>query len=154
MILLVGMMSPNNSFLYVCFHPLAYLVKLHIEMSMSDLIGKTIKPSRYHTDCRRSEISAQTSAESTQGCMVVRRRHLPRQAAMRRRVERRKNAAAPNTLDAIQAPKGTLKARGFGVHDLHLLPVGFSRHCGAGNSDDPELGMHTSPATSNSMPCG
>ncbi|KFH48298.1 hypothetical protein ACRE_008000 [Hapsidospora chrysogenum ATCC 11550] len=30
---------------YVCFHPLAYLVKLHIEMSMSELIAKIVKAS-------------------------------------------------------------------------------------------------------------
>ncbi|KAM0352472.1 hypothetical protein ACHAPU_002140 [Fusarium lateritium] len=42
-ILLIGMMSLPNSFVYVQFHPLVYLCKLHIEMNMADLIGKVVK---------------------------------------------------------------------------------------------------------------
>ncbi|ENH66199.1 hypothetical protein FOC1_g10008226 [Fusarium oxysporum f. sp. cubense race 1] len=39
-ILIITMMSLRNTFVYMQFHPLAYTVKLHIEMSMADLIGK------------------------------------------------------------------------------------------------------------------
>jgi hypothetical protein len=39
------MMSLPNSFVYVQFHPLVYLVKLHIEMNMADLIGKVVRAS-------------------------------------------------------------------------------------------------------------
>ncbi|KAH6996978.1 hypothetical protein EDB80DRAFT_138268 [Ilyonectria destructans] len=42
-ILIIATMSLNNTFLYVIFHPLAYLVKLHIELSMADLIAKIVK---------------------------------------------------------------------------------------------------------------
>jgi hypothetical protein len=38
-------MSLRNTFLYVEFHPLAYLVKLHIELSMAELIAKIVKAS-------------------------------------------------------------------------------------------------------------
>ncbi|KAH6887042.1 hypothetical protein B0T10DRAFT_575493 [Thelonectria olida] len=44
-VLLIGMMSLPNSFVYVQFHPLVYLVKLHIEMNMADLIGKVVRAS-------------------------------------------------------------------------------------------------------------
>ncbi|KAI7764876.1 hypothetical protein LZL87_005589 [Fusarium oxysporum] len=60
-ILIIGSMSLRNTFLYVktleyClsanrrvsyveFHPLAYLVKLHIELSMAELIAKIVKAS-------------------------------------------------------------------------------------------------------------
>ncbi|KAF4967843.1 hypothetical protein FSARC_4678 [Fusarium sarcochroum] len=47
-ILLVGMMSLPNSFVYVQFHPLVYLCKLHIEMNMADLIGKVVRASNHN----------------------------------------------------------------------------------------------------------
>ncbi|KAF4456394.1 hypothetical protein F53441_1464 [Fusarium austroafricanum] len=43
--LLIAMMSLPNDIVYVQFHPLAYLVKLHIEMNMADLIIKVVKAS-------------------------------------------------------------------------------------------------------------
>ncbi|KAH7304070.1 hypothetical protein B0I35DRAFT_484742 [Stachybotrys elegans] len=42
-ILIIGTMSLGNSFIYVFFHPLAYLVKLHIELYMAELIAKIVK---------------------------------------------------------------------------------------------------------------
>ncbi|PQE29595.1 hypothetical protein CJF30_00009213 [Rutstroemia sp. NJR-2017a BBW] len=52
--LIIGMMSLSNSFVYMQFHPLAYLVKLNIEMSMADLIAKVsilpMKPKSSYTD--------------------------------------------------------------------------------------------------------
>ncbi|KFA46013.1 hypothetical protein S40293_08776 [Stachybotrys chartarum IBT 40293] len=39
-VLIIATMSLNNTFVYMQFHPLAYIVKLNIEMSMADLIGK------------------------------------------------------------------------------------------------------------------
>ncbi|KAF4984111.1 hypothetical protein FZEAL_650 [Fusarium zealandicum] len=39
-VLIIAMMSLSNTFVYMQFHPLAYTVKLNIEMSMADLIGK------------------------------------------------------------------------------------------------------------------
>ncbi|RAL62690.1 hypothetical protein DID88_004533 [Monilinia fructigena] len=47
-VLIIGMMSLKNSFVYMQFHPLAYLVKLNIEMSMAELIAKvSVLPSNY-----------------------------------------------------------------------------------------------------------
>ncbi|KAG5794569.1 hypothetical protein H9Q69_006385 [Fusarium xylarioides] len=42
-ILLISMMSLPNGFVYIQFHPLVYLLKLHIEMNMADLIGKVVR---------------------------------------------------------------------------------------------------------------
>lgn len=36
--LIIGMMSLNNGFVYMQFHPVAYMVKLNIEMSMAEMI--------------------------------------------------------------------------------------------------------------------
>ncbi|KAH7304144.1 hypothetical protein B0I35DRAFT_382946 [Stachybotrys elegans] len=50
-VLLIGYMSLSNTFLYLSFHALAYLVKLHIEMTMADLIGKIVKASSRGNTC-------------------------------------------------------------------------------------------------------
>ncbi|KAF5632030.1 hypothetical protein F52700_6547 [Fusarium sp. NRRL 52700] len=42
-VLLICMMSLPNGFVYIQFHPLVYLLKLHIEMNMADLIGKVVR---------------------------------------------------------------------------------------------------------------
>ncbi|KAI4717071.1 hypothetical protein E4T48_06694 [Aureobasidium sp. EXF-10727] len=42
-ILIIAMMSLRNSFVYMQFHPLAYIVKLNIEMTMSELISKVAR---------------------------------------------------------------------------------------------------------------
>jgi hypothetical protein len=44
-VLLIAMMSLPNDIVYLQFHPLAYLVKLHIEMNMAELITKVVKAS-------------------------------------------------------------------------------------------------------------
>ena len=36
-------MSLGQGFIYVQFHPLVYMLKLHIELNMADLIGKIVK---------------------------------------------------------------------------------------------------------------
>ncbi|KAF4989775.1 hypothetical protein FDECE_14599 [Fusarium decemcellulare] len=45
-VLIITMMSLKNTFVYMQFHPLAYTVKLNIEMSMADLIGKIARDKR------------------------------------------------------------------------------------------------------------
>ncbi|CAH0033902.1 unnamed protein product [Clonostachys rhizophaga] len=47
-VLIVAMMSLKNSFVYMQFHPLAYIVKLNIEMSMATLIAKIARNSEHH----------------------------------------------------------------------------------------------------------
>jgi len=42
-ILIISMMNMKNSFLYTQFHPLAYIVKLNIELTMASLITKIAK---------------------------------------------------------------------------------------------------------------
>ncbi|KEY75038.1 hypothetical protein S7711_01372 [Stachybotrys chartarum IBT 7711] len=42
-VLIIAMMSLDNTFVYMQFHPLAYIVKLNIEMSMATLIAKIAK---------------------------------------------------------------------------------------------------------------
>ncbi|RDL42558.1 Uncharacterized protein BP5553_02537 [Venustampulla echinocandica] len=39
-VLIIGMMSLNNTFVYCQFHPLAYIVKLHIELHLAELIAQ------------------------------------------------------------------------------------------------------------------
>ncbi|KAF7557149.1 hypothetical protein G7Z17_g914 [Cylindrodendrum hubeiense] len=47
-VLIVAMMSLDNTFVYMQFHPLAYIVKLNIEMSMASLISKIARQSGHH----------------------------------------------------------------------------------------------------------
>lgn len=49
-IMIIGAMSIPNGFVYAMFHPLAYIVKLNIEMSMAHLI-KTIVLENRHMVC-------------------------------------------------------------------------------------------------------
>ncbi|KAK6826127.1 hypothetical protein PG987_013621 [Apiospora arundinis] len=42
-VILIGVMSLGQGFIYVQFHPLVYMLKLHIELNMADLIGKIVK---------------------------------------------------------------------------------------------------------------
>ncbi|KAG9249417.1 uncharacterized protein F5Z01DRAFT_631779 [Emericellopsis atlantica] len=42
-VLIIAMMSLKNTFVYMQFHPLAYIVKLKIELSMAELIAKIAK---------------------------------------------------------------------------------------------------------------
>ncbi|KAI4599083.1 hypothetical protein KJ359_002040 [Pestalotiopsis sp. 9143b] len=42
-VLIIAMMSLRNTFVYMQFHPLAYIVKLNIEMSMAELIVKVAR---------------------------------------------------------------------------------------------------------------
>ncbi|KAF7548434.1 hypothetical protein G7Z17_g7051 [Cylindrodendrum hubeiense] len=44
-VILICMMSLPNGFVYIQFHPVVYLLKLHIEMNMADLIGKVVRAS-------------------------------------------------------------------------------------------------------------
>lgn len=49
-ILIVAMMSLDNPLLYMQFHPVAYMIKLNIEMSMAHLIGKIARSADGSTD--------------------------------------------------------------------------------------------------------
>ncbi|KAI4602193.1 hypothetical protein KJ359_009430 [Pestalotiopsis sp. 9143b] len=47
-IILIGVMSLPNSVVYIQFHPLIYLVKLHIEMNIADMIARVVRASNPH----------------------------------------------------------------------------------------------------------
>jgi hypothetical protein len=51
--LIIGVMSLPKDTLYIQFHPLAYLVKLHIEMNMAELIAKIVKADNPFGDADR-----------------------------------------------------------------------------------------------------
>ncbi|KAH9883330.1 hypothetical protein F4778DRAFT_802517 [Xylariomycetidae sp. FL2044] len=60
-VILIGTMSLKSAFVYLLFHPVAYLIKLQIEMTMADLIGKVVKASQggsgpYKSDKSRSAL--------------------------------------------------------------------------------------------------
>ncbi|KAI1762257.1 hypothetical protein GGR53DRAFT_532814 [Hypoxylon sp. FL1150] len=48
-VVLIAMMSLPNTFVYLLFHPVAYLFKLVIEMNMADLIVKVVKTTNTST---------------------------------------------------------------------------------------------------------
>jgi hypothetical protein len=47
-VILIGVMSLPNSAVYLQFHPMIYLVKLHIEMNIADLIARVVRASNPH----------------------------------------------------------------------------------------------------------
>ncbi|KAH8200262.1 hypothetical protein TruAng_005598 [Truncatella angustata] len=47
-VILIGVMSLPNSVVYVQFHPLIYLVKLHIEMNIADMIARVVRAANPH----------------------------------------------------------------------------------------------------------
>ncbi|KAH7108888.1 hypothetical protein B0J13DRAFT_517139 [Dactylonectria estremocensis] len=61
-ILIIVMMSLPNPFLYAVFHPVAYSVKLIIEIMMADLIAKIVRS--------RNELNSYRSATNTNGTRV------------------------------------------------------------------------------------
>ncbi|KAM0551288.1 hypothetical protein ACHAPJ_008391 [Fusarium lateritium] len=67
-VLLIAMMSLPNDIVYLQFHPLAYLVKLHIEMNMAELITKVVKasnPNGYEYSGSRSRSGGKSGFKTT-----------------------------------------------------------------------------------------
>ncbi|KAM0202483.1 hypothetical protein ACHAPA_010584 [Fusarium lateritium] len=67
-VLLIAMMSLPNDIVYLQFHPLAYLVKLHIEMNMAELITKVVKasnPNGYDYSHSQSRSGGKTGGKTT-----------------------------------------------------------------------------------------
>ncbi|KAH6655143.1 hypothetical protein BKA67DRAFT_534081 [Truncatella angustata] len=58
-VVLIGMMSLPNTAIYIQFHPLVYLVKLHIEMNVAELIAKIVKASNDLNEYRNNNQSIQ-----------------------------------------------------------------------------------------------
>ncbi|KAK8093897.1 hypothetical protein PG997_000582 [Apiospora hydei] len=65
-IVLIGVMSLGQGFIYVQFHPLVYILKLHIELNMADLIGKIVK-SENNGSSYPSSGNKQSGGKSTGG---------------------------------------------------------------------------------------
>lgn len=57
--MLIGLMSLQNQVVYIQFHPVAYMVKLNIEMSMAGLITKLARNS---VSARRNELDEHESS--------------------------------------------------------------------------------------------
>jgi hypothetical protein len=73
--MLIGLMSLPNQVVYIQFHPVAYMVKLNIEMSMAKLITRLAKgenaddyyPSMSHSGNHQSNNQRTNDAPWTQG---------------------------------------------------------------------------------------
>ncbi|OLN83289.1 hypothetical protein CCHL11_03028 [Colletotrichum chlorophyti] len=84
-VILIGIMSLPNTLIYAQFHPLAYLLKLHIEMGMADLIAKVVRASHTlnaHLPSRRDSndvppVSHQKSSLSASSGSKSRRLSVP-----------------------------------------------------------------------------
>ncbi|KAL7276801.1 hypothetical protein RUND412_000187 [Rhizina undulata] len=69
--LIIGTMSLNNSFVYMQFHPLAYTVKLNIEMSMASLIRKIASEKMTLTGYELSISTGTRHPQAANGGVVV-----------------------------------------------------------------------------------
>ncbi|RGP65261.1 hypothetical protein FSPOR_7395 [Fusarium sporotrichioides] len=71
-LILIGSMSIGNGFIYVQFHPLVYMLKLHIEMNISALIVRVVRatgdhssyPDGYEDTELRSKVRAHASRKT------------------------------------------------------------------------------------------
>ncbi|KAK6836244.1 hypothetical protein PG987_006739 [Apiospora arundinis] len=50
-VILIGVMSLQDDAVYLQFHPLVYLLKLHIEMNLAELLAKIVRASNELNDC-------------------------------------------------------------------------------------------------------
>ncbi|CAH0045525.1 unnamed protein product [Clonostachys solani] len=71
-IILIGTMSIGNGFIYVQFHPLIYMLKLHIEMNISSLIVRVVlatgDSSSYKNDYNQgTELQSKSKGGNTTG---------------------------------------------------------------------------------------
>lgn len=64
--MLIGLMSLSNQLVYIQFHPIAYMVKLNIEMSMADLIIKVARSSEIDVHQSSPKHTPYPEANSTQ----------------------------------------------------------------------------------------
>ncbi|KAI0532181.1 hypothetical protein GGR58DRAFT_523429 [Xylaria digitata] len=62
-LLIIAMMSLPNTFVYMQFHPLAYIVKLNIELSMADLIGRIARNRNDNLILNSSKLASQRSKD-------------------------------------------------------------------------------------------
>ncbi|KAL7276802.1 hypothetical protein RUND412_000188 [Rhizina undulata] len=69
--MIIGAMSMSNTFVYVQFHPLAYIVKLNIEMSMAGLIRKVAKQKMPLTGYELSISTGTRHPQAANGGVVV-----------------------------------------------------------------------------------
>ncbi|CAH0032456.1 unnamed protein product [Clonostachys rhizophaga] len=71
-IILIGTMSIGNGFIYVQFHPLIYMLKLHIEMNISSLIVRVVMAtgdkSSYRNEYQQgTELQSKSKGGNTNG---------------------------------------------------------------------------------------
>ncbi|KAK9413227.1 hypothetical protein SUNI508_02426 [Seiridium unicorne] len=63
-VILIGVMSLGQGFVYVQFHPLVYIIKLHIELNMADLITKIALVDSGHSGYTGSKESQRNKSNS------------------------------------------------------------------------------------------
>ncbi|KAI0141375.1 hypothetical protein BJ166DRAFT_99993 [Pestalotiopsis sp. NC0098] len=69
-VVLIGSMSIGTGVIYIQFHPLVYLLKLHIELNMADLIAKVVRasnPLNNHQDVTDNTTSSGMSGTQKRG---------------------------------------------------------------------------------------
>ncbi|KAF2970699.1 hypothetical protein GQX73_g2857 [Xylaria multiplex] len=74
-VLIIAMMSLPNTFVYMQFHPLAYIVKLNIELSMADLIGRIARNRDYNSTLNSCKLTSQRSRDTATPAAMADRRH-------------------------------------------------------------------------------
>ncbi|KAI0596903.1 hypothetical protein F4775DRAFT_562369 [Biscogniauxia sp. FL1348] len=62
-VILIGTMSMRSGLVYIQFHPLVYLVKLHIELNMASLIAKIVKASNPLNDSSALHVTSAAPSE-------------------------------------------------------------------------------------------
>ncbi|KAJ2990512.1 hypothetical protein NUW58_g2912 [Xylaria curta] len=108
-VLIISMMSLRNTFVYMQFHPLAYLVKLNIELSMADLIMRVAKSRENAHD--KSNLSRNGSAATS---------HLSRASTARTMKDSRNNPKSGDWDHGLGIRAGT------GFNDLARPDVAYS----------------------------
>ncbi|KAH8661036.1 hypothetical protein BGZ61DRAFT_564503 [Ilyonectria robusta] len=117
-VLIVAMMSLDNTFVYMQFHPLAYIVKLNIEMSMASLIAKIARQSghAHGSDYNTASRSRGTRAGETTLANKTQDGERPRSKAWPTVT----TTVEMHVMDAKAAP-GTKAPHGFNHNDTDML---------------------------------
>lgn len=66
-VILIGSMSIGTGVIYIQFHPLVYLLKLHIELNMADLIAKVVRASNPMNNANAVDVTDNTTSSGGSG---------------------------------------------------------------------------------------
>ncbi|KAK8062951.1 hypothetical protein PG997_015048 [Apiospora hydei] len=81
-IVLIGVMSLPDDAVYLQFHPLVYLLKLHIEMNLAELLAKIVRASNQLNECGASGSSGGGGGGGSNGSSRRRRGQLNKAVAI------------------------------------------------------------------------